>query len=245
MKALEEKIVNQYVLHKQHLLDDSQAQSVLQAVNDIIALHATSVGTPYISLFARMKNFQRSHLDQEFYQKRNLVRLRAMRGTLFITSSDLAPTLFQATKLPEHHLMSLTQRWGISPSEYHELSEKLCTILKGGGKTLPQIRKALPKEIVRKIELREGKSIYKWTNVKWVLSVMTRAGTVISEKDAGSLRLTKANQYVLFRETYPKLNLDSIKEQEARVMLIERLSGLSAQSQKKTLHGGPASPKQS
>jgi len=222
MRTPEDKTVNQYVLHKQHLLDDSQAQSVLQAVNDIIALHATSVGTPYISLFARTKNFQRSDLDQEFYRKRNLVRLRAMRGTLFIASSDLAPVLFQATKLSEHHLLSLTQRWGISSSEYRELSEKLCSILKGGGKTLPQIRKALPREIVRTIELREGKSVYKWTNVKWVLSVMTRSGTVISEKDAGSLRITKANQYVLFREIYPKLNLDSITGQEARVMLVER-----------------------
>lgn len=222
MRTLEDKTVNQYILHKHHLSDGSQALDVLQVVNDIIALHATSVGTPYISLFARTKNFQRSDLDQEFYRKRNLVRLRAMRGTLFIASSDLAPVLFQATKLPEHHLLSLTQRWGISSSEYCELSEKLCSILKGGGKTLPQIRKALPRGIVRTIELREGKSAYKWTNVKWVLSVMTRSGTVMSEKDAGSLRITKANRYVLFREIYPKLYFDSVSRQEARAMLVER-----------------------
>jgi uncharacterized protein YcaQ len=222
MQALEEQTVNQYVLHKQHLLDDSRAQNVMQAVNDIIALHATSVGTPYISLFARIRNFQRSDLDQEFYERRNLVRLRAMRGTLFIVSSDSAPVLFQATRLSEHHLSNLTERWGILSSEYHELSAKLYNILKGGGKTLTQIRKALPREIVRTIELKEGKSVYKWTNVKWVLSVMMRLGTVISEKDAGSLRITKANRYVLFREIYPKLYLDSVSRQEAKAMLVER-----------------------
>jgi hypothetical protein len=182
MRTLEDRTVNQYVLHKHHLSDGSQALDVLHVVNDIIALHATSVGTPYISLFARTKNFQRSDLDQEFYEKRNLVRLRAMRGTLFIVSSDLAPVLFQATRLPEYHLSTLTKRWGISSSEYSGLSEELCSILKGGGKTLPQIRKALPREMVRTIELREGKSVYRWTNVKWVLSVMMRLGTVISEK---------------------------------------------------------------
>jgi len=87
MKPLDESLVTQYVLHKHHLLEGSQAESILQVVNDIIALHATSAGTPYISLFARMKNFQRKHLDEEFYVKRNLVRLQAMRDTLFITST--------------------------------------------------------------------------------------------------------------------------------------------------------------
>jgi len=86
MQALEEGIATQYILRKHHLLTSSQAENVLQVVNDIIALHATSVGTPYLSLFNRMKSFQRQNLDEEFYVKRNLVRLTAMRSTLFITS---------------------------------------------------------------------------------------------------------------------------------------------------------------
>lgn len=61
MQTLEEPMVTQYILHKHHLLEGSQAENLLQVVNDIIALHATSVGTPYISLFNRMRNFQRKH----------------------------------------------------------------------------------------------------------------------------------------------------------------------------------------
>ncbi|MDH7478376.1 MAG: hypothetical protein QHH17_08370, partial [Candidatus Bathyarchaeota archaeon] len=73
MQIGESVLVTQYVLHKHHLLEDSQVESVLQVVNDVIALHATSVGTPYLSLFARVKNFQRNLLDEEFYMKRNLI----------------------------------------------------------------------------------------------------------------------------------------------------------------------------
>jgi len=221
METFQERIVNQYVLRKHYLLEGSEAKDVLQVVNDIIALHATSAGTPYISLFARMKDFKRKDLDEEFYIKRGLVRLRAMRGTLFITSLESAPMLYQATKLPEPQLLNMTRKWGISQSEYSELSEKLHNFLKGGGKALTEIRKALPRDLVRAVEFRDGKSIYKWTNVKVVLTMMMRRGIVISEKDMGTLRLTKANKYVLFQEIYPKLNFDSVTSEEAKTMLVK------------------------
>jgi len=105
METLGERNATQYVLYKHHLLKESQAESVLQVVDDITALHATSAGTPYLSLWARMKNFQRKHLDEEFYARRSLVRLEAMRGTLFIASLESAPMFYQATKMPESQLL--------------------------------------------------------------------------------------------------------------------------------------------
>jgi len=222
METFQEPIVNHYVLHKHHLLAGSKAKDVLQVVNDIIALHATTAGTPYLSLFARMKNFQKKQLDEEFYVRRNLMRLRAMRGTLFITSTELSPMLYQATKMSESQLLKWTRKWGISPLEHRELTEKLHNVLKGGGKTLPEIRKTLPREMVRSVELKAGKTIYKGTNVKIVLSAMMREGIVISEKGAETLRITKANRYVLFQEIYPNLNLESVSSEEARDMLVKR-----------------------
>jgi len=222
MKPLDESLVTQYVLHKHHLLEGSQAESILQVVNDIIALHATSAGTPYISLFARMKNFQRKHLDEEFYVKRNLVRLQAMRDTLFITSTQSASLLYQATKLSEAHLLKWLHKWGISLSEYHELVEKLCGILKGGEKTLLELKKALPKETVRSVELKAGKERYKGTNVNIVLSAMMHKGMVISEKGPETLRITKANRFALIKEKYPNLNLESVGCEEAKAMLVKR-----------------------
>jgi len=222
MQNFEERSATQYILQKHHLLTGSQSESVLQVVNDIIALHATSAATPYLSLFSRMKNFQRKHLDEEFYVKRSLVRLKCMRGTLFITSTRLAPMLYQATKFSESQLLKRIQTWGILPSEYRELTRELHSILRGGGKTLPQIRKALPRELVRSVERRVGKVVYKMTNVNVVLASMIRRGMVVSEKGVETFRTTQANCYVLFQEIYPKLNLESIESEEAKALLVER-----------------------
>jgi len=222
MQTLKERVATQYVLHKHHLLKGSQAESVLQVVNDIIALHATSAATPYLSLFARMKNFKKEYLDKDFYLKRNLVRLQAMRGTLFITTTESAPILFQATKISDPHLLKWLSKWGISASEYSELAEKLNDVLKGSGGTLHEIKKALPRGMVKTVAFRTGKTTYRGTNINTILYAMTHKGIVISEKGAETFRTTKVNRFWLFKEVYPNLNLDSVESKEAKTLLVKR-----------------------
>jgi len=224
MRPLEEYATTQYILHKHHLLPSSKGESIIQVVNDIIALHATSVGTTYLSLFARMRNFKRRDLDEEFYKKRKLLRLRAMRGTLFITSTELAPIIYQAVRL---NLLKASNRI-LAPNkvmpqhEFDELKKRLCDVLKDGGKTLPEIKRALPKSIIRTLELKEGKSIYRMSNLSIALNLLIRQGIIISEKDAGTLSITKANRYMLFKEVYPNLDLESIGVEDAKTMLVRR-----------------------
>jgi hypothetical protein len=54
--------VNSYLAHKQHLLPASQVTGVVQATRDIVALHATDPIGPYLSLWARVPDFQRGAL---------------------------------------------------------------------------------------------------------------------------------------------------------------------------------------
>jgi len=219
MQTLDEHTATQYVLHKHHLLESSQSDSVLQVVNDVVGLHATAASTPCTSLFNRMKSFERRHLDEEFYVKRNLIRIEAMRGTLFITSAELAPMLYQATRLSERFISKWISRWGLSKSEHQLLSEKLQSILSNGGKTLPEIRKALPKEMTRSLLLKVGNDVYHRTNISIVLNAMMRQGLVISEKHAAMSRITEANRYRLVHEVYPQLRLESVTSHEAKVIL--------------------------
>jgi len=219
MQSLNEHTVTQYVLYKHHLLESSQSDSILQIVNDIVCLHATAASTPYISLFSRMKTFERSHLDEEFYVKRNLIRIKAMRGTLFITSAKLAPILYQATRLSECLISKWISRWGLSESECQLLSQKLQNILGNGGKTLPEIRRALPKAMTRSLVLKVGNDVYRRTNISIVLNAMMRQGLVISEKHAAISRITEANRYKLVHEVYPQLRLESVTCKEAKAIL--------------------------
>lgn len=219
MQTLDEHTAAQYVLYKHHLLESSQSDSVLQVVNDIVGLHATAVSTPYISLFNRMKTFERRHLDEEFYTKRNLIRVEAMRGTLFITSVELAPILYQATRLSERLISQWINRWGLSESEQQLLSKKLQGILRNGGKTLPEMKKALPKEMTRSLVLKVGNDVYRMTNVNVVLNAMMRQGLVASEKQLATSRITEANRYTLVHEVYPQLRFESVASKEAKAIL--------------------------
>ncbi len=69
--------------------------------------------------------------------------------------------------------------------------------------------------------MKVSKTVYRRTNAKLALSAMMLKGNVISEKDAGTLRITKANRYVLFEEMYRKLNLESVGSEEAKARLVK------------------------
>lgn len=221
MRYVKARNVIQYTLQKQHLLENSRAETILQVVEDIVALHATNAATPYLSLFARMKRFHRSDLDREYYAKRNLVRLECMRGTLFITSTEMAPLLFQATRISDDRIADWIRQWGIPHSEYQKITEYLYSLLKGEGQTLPAIKSALPEGLVRSLERRVGKSVYRMSNVNIVLTTLMRQGLVVSEKFSEPILTRSANRYALIRDAYPQLNLKSIEIEEAKSLLIK------------------------
>jgi hypothetical protein len=221
MKRLKEEIVSKYQLHKQHLLKQSQAETVLEVVEDILALHATSASTPYLSLFARMKNFQRNMFDRELYIKRHLIRLETLRGTLFITSTNLAPLLFQATRMPESQILQVLQRWSVPHSEYQKIAETVYDILKEGAKTLHSIKKAMSPGLVRTLERQIGQTVSRMTNVNIILTVLMRQGRIFSEKYSDPILTRHANRYALIRSVYPQLNLESLSPEEAQIRLIK------------------------
>jgi len=222
METLEKQTVNQYVFHKQHLSKESRTENVLQVVRDIVGLHATSVSTPYLSLYARMKDFRREHLNEELYEKRNLIRLEGMRSTLFIFPTEFAPIAYQATKPTESQLHKLMQHWSFSLSEYKTLSDEIRIVLSQGAKILPEIKRMLPKEMMKTLERRVGKYVYKSTNLNLALHLMMREGIVGSEKAPKTQQITEANRYFLLKKTYPKLNLESISQEKAKAILIQR-----------------------
>jgi len=87
--------INYYVLEKQHLTN--KWSNVLKCVEDIAGLNSITGITPYLSLFNRIRDFKKSILDEEIYEKKILYRLRLMRGTLFIVTRSFLPIAHSAT----------------------------------------------------------------------------------------------------------------------------------------------------
>ncbi len=89
--------VNRLILKKQHLTEDSKIDDIIQITNDLCGLHSTGLTTPYLSLFARSKNFKRTDLERELYVNKTLGRIRGMRRTLFIQTISMIPIVYAAT----------------------------------------------------------------------------------------------------------------------------------------------------
>jgi hypothetical protein len=222
MQKVKEAAVSKYLLHKQHLLPSSLADTVLTVVNDIIALHATSATTPYLSLFARMGQFQRGLLDRELYVNRNLIRLASMRRTLFILPTTTAPIIFQATRAAKAKSAEQLKVWGIPNSEYQRIADSIYAALKDGPQPLRIIKQTISPGLIRTIELPVGKQVARMTNVNVVMTVLVQHGKVFSEKFSDPILTRHENRYALMETAYPQLDLESIAPEDAQIQLLKQ-----------------------
>jgi hypothetical protein len=81
-----------------HHLDGS-ATDPLQAAADVVVLHATDPATVYLSVLARCSGAALDDVSRTMYDDRRLVRMLAMRRTLFVVPVELAPVVHHAAGL--------------------------------------------------------------------------------------------------------------------------------------------------
>ncbi|MET3807303.1 hypothetical protein ABIB25_004326 [Nakamurella sp. UYEF19] len=87
-------------LQVRHLLTAATRSPDVAAVADaIVALHATDPATVYLSAWARMTAGSQTEIADAIYGRKHLVRMMAMRRTMFVTATDLAPVLQASSAL--------------------------------------------------------------------------------------------------------------------------------------------------
>jgi hypothetical protein len=95
----------------------------------------------YLSLHARLQRFELGDLEHALYEQRSLVRLKAMRGTVFLCSRHLAPLTFAATRAAT---VASDRRWLLANDEvYAHLAPKALATLDGQSMTAAELRTAL------------------------------------------------------------------------------------------------------
>lgn len=75
------------------------AQSAVAAARTVVVLHATDPATVYLSVLARCSNLTVDDVARELYDERRLVRMMAMRRTLFVVPAELVPVVHAAASL--------------------------------------------------------------------------------------------------------------------------------------------------
>ncbi|OBK11898.1 winged helix DNA-binding domain-containing protein [Mycobacterium asiaticum] len=138
-------------LARRHFL--CTAGSVTRVTGDLLALHATDPATPYLSLWARSREFSTADLDRLLYQKRSAVKHLAMRRTLWVLNAeDLA--LVQPAASDEvaqnegRRLVADLQKAGVTDDGEHWLEQARAAVLRHLGEHGPasgtELRAALP-----------------------------------------------------------------------------------------------------
>ncbi len=85
-------------LVRRHLLDGS-GRSTAEVARAVLALHATDPATVYLSTLARARTLTLEDVATAMYDERSLVRLLAMRRTLFVVPRETVPVVHHAASL--------------------------------------------------------------------------------------------------------------------------------------------------
>jgi hypothetical protein len=197
--------VNAFVLRKQYLTPDSTRRDIPTIVKDISGLHATGSTVPYLSLFARYPNFEKTHLEEELYQKKRLAKIRCVRKTIYIQAKEMLPIVHRATAaFVEKASWRFMESRGITPDEYERLSKDILGVLSEKEMTASEIKKAL----------------HSSSEISSVLYFMCDQGLLIRGRPEKGWR-DKNQRYALFTDYFPDLDLTQYDEKEAIRLLIE------------------------
>lgn len=198
--------INHLVLEKNHLTENTKADDIIQITEDLCGLHSTNLTSSYLSLFVRMVNFKKEDLETELYIKKTMGRIRGMRRTLFIQTKNLIPIVHAATfKLSEKSFEKYMEYHGITWKDYQEVSKSIIKILKGKELSASEIRKDLNSEL----------------NIPAIIQLMCNYGLLIRGRPIKDWK-DRRNNYVLFSEYFPKVDLASLNEKDAIKQLVQR-----------------------
>jgi hypothetical protein len=78
---------------RHHVAPAARVESMREVVQGVVCLHATDPSTVYLSSWARLTDPSLELVDRALYDDRDLVRMLAMRRTMFIATRDEAPIL--------------------------------------------------------------------------------------------------------------------------------------------------------
>jgi hypothetical protein len=84
---------------RHHVAAPARVGDVVDAARGVVCLHATDPATVYLSAWVRMTEPTLEAVDRALYEDRTLVRMLAMRRTMFVVPVEDAPVLHAAASL--------------------------------------------------------------------------------------------------------------------------------------------------
>ena len=199
MKNIDHESINQLILQKQHLTQESKKDDLVQLVKDLCGLQATGTFEPYLYLFCRKNEFTKEELDNQLYGLKSLIKIRAMRNTLFIVPVEYAPMMHTATKyLKENRFDGFFTYTDFTREEYYDLESKIHHVLAKDSLIATEIKKQIDTS----------------RNISIIISLMCDKLLLVRDQPPKGWK-DRRNTYTLMKNNYPNLDFEEIEEQEA------------------------------
>jgi len=131
-------------LRKQYAFD-KRKPTFYGIVREQLGLHSTDYWTPYLSVWARIGDYDAEAVFRSLDSGDRIVRLNSFRGTVHVVHVDNLPLLIRATgpflykRIRQHPDIK-----GLSDQEIKSLTDSVLTVLENGPKTMREIKKLLP-----------------------------------------------------------------------------------------------------
>ena len=148
-------------LGRRHFLA-TRADDPVAVTTRLVAIHSTDPATVYLSMLARVRDFQVGHLETLLYEKRDLIRHWAMRRTLWVVDRETLPLVVSASTRgigdkERRRTVKLIEEGGVSEDGEQWLEaaiEKTLEKLRSEGEVLArEISRDIP-ELAEKVEFR-------------------------------------------------------------------------------------------
>ena len=137
--------VRLYQLNKQKLTQKVSSDTYPDILNNHLGLHSTDYVTPYLSLWARVSNFEPGEFLDDLNSHRNSLRMKAFRGTVFVVHKDNLRDIIGGTQQFNASKIAEFLRFGSKEGKDFELLGKKISVLLSGEKRLTarEIKKEL------------------------------------------------------------------------------------------------------
>ncbi len=122
---------------KQNLLTRAPARGYRRVLKDNLGLHSTDYLTPYLSLRARVQDFEPRLLFDDLNRTRTAVRLRAFRGTVFVVHRDNLTLILAGLRQSHSAIRAAIEKLGRRSGQDFPALERRVRRLLSGRKLLP------------------------------------------------------------------------------------------------------------
>ena len=212
-----------FILQKNYLANNPAA-NITDLAKTLAGLPANPSSTPFLSAWARMKNFTPNALFSALNQNHTLIKSELMRTTPYIIPLEQFVTLHAATARQRKQAFNAQFRlWGIeSNDEMERLGQIALNVLGDEPATLETITgRVSPKEVRELTQTSRGGRVTRTSNVALALRWLAAEGALGVSNQAPDWQQTDTPLYAPLNYWYPSLKLaNAPTEAEAQKALV-------------------------